>query len=53
MGLGTEWFPFQRISLSGQTGLELGYRHADDNRYNTSEWSLETFQTEMTALVYF
>ena len=53
VGLGTEWFPFQRISLSGQTGMELGYRHGDDDRYNTSEWSLETFETEMTALVYF
>ena len=56
VGLGTEWFPFQRISLSGQTGLELNYRyekHDRYDRYRKSEWSLETFQTEMTALVYF
>ena len=25
LGLGVEWFPFQRISLGGQTGLSLGY----------------------------
>ena len=52
-GLGTEWFPFQRISLNGQTGLDLSYRKEKDDRYDTSVWSLETFQTEMTALVYF
>ena len=27
LGLGVEWFPFQRISLGGQTGLSLGYRY--------------------------
>lgn len=53
VGLGTEWFPFQRISLNGQTGLDLSYRKEKDDRYDTSVWSLETFQTEMTALVYF
>ena len=52
-GLGTEWFPFQRISLNGQTGLDLSYRKENDDRYNTSVWSLETFETEMRALVYF
>lgn len=56
VGLGTEWFPFQRISLSGQTGLELNYSYEKNDRYDSyrkSEWSLDTFQTEMTALVYF
>ena len=53
VGLGTEWFPFQRLSLNGQTGLDLSYRKENDDRYNTSEWSLITFRTEMTALVYF
>ena len=53
VGLGTEWFPFQRISLSGQTGLELGYRPEESFGDRISEWSLETFETEMTALVYF
>ncbi|MCY3757932.1 MAG: hypothetical protein OXG96_09445 [Acidobacteria bacterium] len=52
-GLGTEWFPFQRISLNGRTGLDLSYRKENDDRYNTSVWSLETFETEMRALVYF
>ncbi|MCY3788044.1 MAG: hypothetical protein OXH63_04580 [Gemmatimonadetes bacterium] len=52
LGLGTDWFPFRRISLSGQTGLYLSYRHEEfPNRER--EWSLKTFQTEVAALVYF
>ena len=47
LGLGVDWFPFQRISLSGQTGLDLSYRS------NPKLWSLKTFQTEVAALVYF
>ena len=47
LGLGVDWFPFQRISLSGQTGLDLSYRS------NPRLWSLKTFQTEVSALVYF
>ena len=53
VGLGADWFPFQRISLSGQTGLDLSYRYEKEDLNRESEWSLETFQTEMTALVYF
>ena len=54
LGLGADWFPFQRISLSGQTGLDLSYRY-EKPRSNSSmwEWSLKTFQTEVAALVYF
>lgn len=53
LGLGVDWFPFQRISLSGQTGLDLSY-HYKKPRSNTKwEWSLKTFQTEVAALVYF
>ena len=47
LGLGVAWFPFQRISLSGQTGLDLSYRS------NPRLWSLKTFQTEVSTLVYF
>ena len=54
LGLGADWFPFQRISLSGQTGLDLSYlydkRRSDRRMW---EWSLKTFQTEVAALVYF
>ena len=54
LGLGADWFPFQRISLSGQTGLDLSYlydkRRPDRRKW---EWSLKTFQTEVAALVYF
>ena len=54
LGLGVAWFPFQRISLSGQTGLDLSYdyrkRRSDRRQW---EWSLKTFQTEVAALVYF
>ena len=35
LGLGVEWFPFQRISLGGQTGLRLSYRYGQyDTRSN-------------------
>ena len=54
LGLGADWFPFQRISLSAQTGLDLSYlydkRRSDRRMW---EWSLKTFQTEVAALVYF
>ena len=54
LGPGADWFPFQRISLSGQTGLWLSYRY-DKRRSDRRkwEWSLNTFQTEVAALVYF
>ena len=61
LGLGVEWFPFQRISVGGQTGLRLGYRYGqydsrriDYNRSHTS-WDLylRTFQSELKALMYF
>ena len=60
LGLGVEWFPFQRISLGGQTGLRLGYsyRQYDTRGYgndSSSNWSLylRTFQSEVKALMYF
>ncbi len=61
LGLGVEWFPFQRISLGGQTGLRLGYRYfqhdsrgIDSNTSRTS-WNLylRTFQSQLKALMYF
>ena len=54
LGLGADWFPFQRISLSAQTGLDLSYLY-DKRRPDRRvwEWSLKTFQTEVAALVYF
>ena len=54
IGLGADWFPFQRISLSAQTGLDLSY-HYEEFRSDRREWewSLKTFQTEVAALVYF
>ena len=60
LGLGAEWFPFQCISLGGQTGLSLGYRYRqyDTRGYSnnsSSNWSLylRTFQSEVKALMYF
>ena len=60
LGLGVEWFPFQRISLGGQTGLSLDYRYrqSDTRGYNNRSskiWSLylRTFQSEVKALMYF
>ena len=54
LGLGADWFPFQRISLSAQTGLDLSYLY-DKRRPDRRmwEWSLKTFQAEVAALVYF
>ena len=53
VGLGADWFPFKRISLGGQTGLDMSYSYEKHSFKRKSEWSLETFRTEMTALVYF
>ena len=56
VGLGTEWFPFQRISLSGQTGLELNYRYEKTRSLRPLQKVgvvPRDLQTEMTALVYF
>ena len=60
LGLGIEWFPSQRISLGGQTGLRLGYRYGqyDTRGYNnrsSKNWSLylRTFQSKVEALMYF
>ena len=53
LGLGADWFPFQRISLSAQTGLDLSYRYEEFRSNSKWEWSLKTFQTEVAALVYF
>ena len=53
LGLGADWFPFQRISLSGQTGLDLSYLYTESRSNSKWEWSLKTFQTEVAALVYF
>ncbi len=53
LGLGAHWFPFQRLSLSGQTGLVLSYQHADSRFHRRWEGSLKTFQTAVAALVYF
>lgn len=60
LGLGVEWFPFQRISLGGQTSLSLGYRYGqyDTRGYNnrsSKNWSLylRTFQSKVKALMYF
>lgn len=61
LGLGVEWFPFQRVSLGGQTGFILGYRHYQyDSRgtfssRSSTSWSLYlgTFQSEVKALMYF
>ncbi len=59
LGLGADWFPFQRISLSGQIGLGLSYLYTEsrsntESRFHSKrEWSIKTFQTEVAALVYF
>lgn len=61
LGLGVEWFPFQRVSLGGQTGLSLGYRYYQwdsrgiDSNTSQTRWSLylRTFQSEVKASMYF
>ena len=61
LGLGVDWFPFQRISLGGQTGIGLDYYYRDyDSRgtfssRSSTSWNLNlrTFQSEVKALMYF
>ncbi len=66
LGLGADWFPFQRVSIGGRTGMDLSYRFgeltgsvtrgADEvERVPSTDraLSLRTLRTDLTALVYF
>ncbi|MCY3757931.1 MAG: hypothetical protein OXG96_09440 [Acidobacteria bacterium] len=61
LGLGVEWFPFQRVSLGGQTGIGMDYYYRESDsrgsshRSSSTSWNLylRTFQSEVKALMYF
>ena len=61
LGLGVEWFPFQRVSLGGQTGIGMDYYYREydsrgsSHRSSSTSWNLylRTFQSEVKALMYF
>lgn len=66
LGLGVDWFPFQRVSIGGRTGMNLSYRFGELTGSVTRSpgevervpstdrtLSLRTLRTDLTALVYF
>lgn len=68
LGLGVDWFPLERISVGGRTGLSLRYSFGDSRRLVTSSSNvnlstaqpsydrdlyLRAFVSKVTALVYF
>ena len=67
LGLGVDWFPFQRVSIGGRTGLSLRFGFGESKRWVESstggefrrhpstdrELSFEILRSELTALVYF
>ena len=66
LGLGVDWFPLERISVGGRTGLSLRYGFGDSSRWVTSSTGVSTrhpssdralhigaFASRVTAFVYF
>ena len=68
LGLGVDWFPRERISVGGRTGLSLSYSFGDSRTWVTSSSNefvstgyptyerdlyLRAFMSRVTALVYF
>ncbi|NKB69456.1 MAG: hypothetical protein GKR89_20485 [Candidatus Latescibacteria bacterium] len=59
LGIGADWFPFQRFSLGAQTGLTFAYLHTRSDtrpeRNSSSRWStvLQTFKSEVNGRIYF
>ena len=66
LGLGVDWFPLERISVGGRTGLSLSYSFGESRTWVTSSLGVSTahpsddrdlylsaFVSKVTALVYF
>lgn len=66
LGLGVDWFPLERISVGGRTGLSLSYSFGDSRSWVSSSLGVSTahpstdrdldlrvFVSKVTALVYF
>jgi len=51
--LGVEWFPMRSMSLSGSTGVRLGYAHADNGATSQNSLSLRAFRSELLLNLYF
>lgn len=55
-GLGAEWFPFERVSLGGSTGLSASFMSGDASgvpQATTSQLALGTFTTAVGVTIYF
>ena len=56
LGIGAEWFPLSRVSLSGYTGVNAGALYATSERSDNSAnmWSLRagTFTTALSFRIY-
>ncbi len=65
LGLGVDWFPLQRISVGGRTGLSMSYGFGESSRSSSLPGEVDTylstdralylraFVSKVTALVYF
>ena len=63
LGLGVDWFPLQRISVGGRTGLSMSYGFGESSRSSSHlgegdtstdrDLYLRAFVSKVTALVYF
>ncbi|MCY3735980.1 MAG: hypothetical protein OXG13_06230 [Gemmatimonadaceae bacterium] len=65
LGLGVDWFPLQRISVGGRTGLSMSYGFGESSRSSSLTGEVDTylstdrdlylraFVSKVTALVYF
>jgi hypothetical protein len=57
-GLGVEWFPARRVSISGETGLsaQLGRQtleHNDGQDARVTSLNLSTFTSGLSVQIYF
>ncbi len=54
LGLGVEWFPLDRMSISGSTGLDVDYTRADaPSDTSSNRTSVRFFRSELTLNLYF
>jgi hypothetical protein len=49
VGIGAEWFPFERISIGGWAGATAAYSGQDGDEH----WSVRTVAPRLTGQIYF
>lgn len=52
LGLGVDWFPLDRLSIGGFTGLTAGYS-TTDRPGDHQAWSVRTFRSDLVMHIYF